>query len=159
MSKLGFLIVALIMALAMPLNSLYGAGHLSSYKRQILASVLINEGASEGVRGMQAILNVIYNRADQRVDRVIRVTVKRGQFSSLNSVTRQRHPNYSPYLRRAQRDRLYQQAYRLVNWMERGLLSDITGGAIYFHTVDINPYWASSMTRSTTIGRHIFYVC
>ena len=59
MSKLGSIIGALIMALAMPLNSLYGAGQLSSYERQILASVLINEGASEGVRGMQAILNVI----------------------------------------------------------------------------------------------------
>lgn len=34
---------------------------------------------------------------------------------------------------------------------------DITKGAMFFHTVDINPPWSRNKTFITQIGRHRFY--
>lgn len=34
---------------------------------------------------------------------------------------------------------------------------DPTGGAVYYHSLDVQPAWASRFTVTATIGRHIFY--
>ena len=34
---------------------------------------------------------------------------------------------------------------------------DPTGGAVYYHAVDVRPTWASRFTVTAAIGRHIFY--
>lgn len=134
------------------------AASISNYERQIIASCLVLEAASDGIEGMRAVLNVIYNRADHRLERAVRVAIKRGQFSSMHSIWGKRSPDYSPILRRAQSDRMYAPAVKLVLLMERGMLYDNTEGSTYYCTVEgENPYWVNHFYYTTTIGSHRFY--
>lgn len=151
-------IVSLLSALLMMGLPASTQAQLSSYERQIVASTLVLEAAGEGKEGMQAVLNVIFNRAKHQPHRIVGVVAKYGAFSSLNSVTKSRNPDYSPILRRAQRDRAYPTAYRLVKTLEREGLRDITEGSDYFYSVNgKRPKWAADMQFVKKIGAHRFY--
>ena len=131
---------------------------LNHYDRQIVASCLVLEAASEGVNGMKAVLNVIYNRAGHNIEAVVPVTVRKGQFASMRSIWEKARPDYSPLLSRAQRDRMYPKAVRLVLTMERGKLRDNTYGATHFYQMEYpEPYWTRDMDYLLTIGKHRFY--
>ena len=148
---------------------------LSSYERQIIASCLVLESASQGIEGMRAVLNVIHNRADHKLSRVVRVTIKRGQFSAMHSIWGKNYvrlvllidtihrivgnPDYNALIERAKRDRMYETALKLVLLMEKGLLEDNTRGSTHYHAVSIKPYWADadSFSHTVTLGRHRFY--
>lgn len=133
-------------------------GALSNYERQIVAATLVLEAAGEGTHGMQAVLNVIYNRAQHKPHRIIGVVAKHGAFSSLNSVTNSRRPDYSPILRRAFKDKAYATAYSLVVALEHGKLRDITGGSDHFYSIHGDrPAWADDMKFVKAIGAHRFY--
>lgn len=45
-------------------------------------------------------------------------------------------------------------AHQTIN---EGRMSGITEGATHYHTVYVDPYWASSLTQIGHIGSHIFY--
>lgn len=48
-------------------------------------------------------------------------------------------------------------ARRISEAVINGTLPDITGGATNYHAKSVKPYWAASMTKTATIGNHIFY--
>jgi len=133
-------------------------GALTHYERLLLASCAVLEAASDGADGMQAVLNVIYNRAGGDIHRVVGVVAAPKQFSALNSATSARHPDYGPIIERATSDASFSLAFDLVRRLELGELPDITGGADHYH-LDRGkaPYWARSMDQTTRIGEHIFY--
>ena len=134
-------------------------GFLSSYDRQIVATCLVLEAGGEGSEGMQAVLNVILNRADGCLPRVVQETVKNGAFSCMSSVWKRNEPNYSPLIRHAEnQSEAYEQAMNLISLMEEGFLRDNTRGATHYHASSIQPYWISDMRYLTTIGNPIFYV-
>ena len=130
---------------------------ITNYERHIIASCLVLEAASEGDEGMRAVLNVIWNRSDQRLERVFPVIVKPWQFSCMHSIWGKRNPDYNRLIRRAQRDRTYASALKLVMLMDKGLLKDNTNGSTFYHTTNITPYWASHFKHEVTIRNHIFY--
>lgn len=130
---------------------------LSTYDRNIVAAVLVLEAASDGPSGMHAVLNVIHNRADGRLHRMSGEVATYGAFCSMRPIWRQRQPDFSPLLRRAQRDRHFDDAVKLVIALERGILPDITGGATFYHHYRVNPEWNRDMTATETVGSHIFY--
>ncbi len=133
-------------------------GCLNSYDREIIASCMVLEAAGDGAEGMQAVLNVIINRAKGDLNRMVPATVKHGAFSCMASIWSD-IPDYSPLLSRAQNQpESFANAMNLIAIMEQGLLSDITGGATHYHATYINPYWVSTMRYITTIGGHHFYV-
>lgn len=129
---------------------------LTHYERLVVASCLIMEAASEGSEGMQAVLNVIQNRAEGDTDRVMGVVCKPRQFTSLNSYTDARYPDYGPLIERATQDPRFSDAYGLVQLMEQGKLADLTAGADHYHAGE-PPYWTINMTPTKTIGLHRFY--
>lgn len=132
---------------------------LSSYDRQIVASCLVLEAGCDGAEGMQAVLNVILNRADGYLHRLVPETIKYGAFSCMAEVWNTSRPNYSNLIRRAQdQSEAYATALRLLATMERGLLWDNTYGATHYHATYIRPYWVSDMRYITTIGGHHFYI-
>lgn len=134
------------------------AGHLSNYDRQIVASCMVLEAGGEGAEGMQAVLNVILNRADGYLHRMVPETVKTGAFSCMSSVWHSPSPDYSPLIRRAQNQGdVFATALQLLAVMEQGLLWDNTYGATHYHAASIRPYWVSDMYYLTTIGAHCFY--
>ena len=94
------------------------SGALSDLERHVVASCVILESASEGVYGMRAVLNVIWNRSDHRLDKVFKVVIKPWQFSCMHSIWGKRNPDYNRLIMRAQRDRMYESALKLVMLME-----------------------------------------
>ena len=134
------------------------SGALSDLERHVVASCVILESASEGVYGMRAVLNVIWNRSDHRLDKVFKVVIKPYQFSSMKSIWSP-NPDYSQLIRRAQRDRMYASAFNLVLVMEKRLLQDNTQGSTFYHTTNITPYpyWSAHFKHEVTIGSHVFY--
>ena len=131
---------------------------LSDYDRQIVASCMVLEAGCDGAEGLQAVLNVILNRADGYLYRVVPQTIKHGAFSCMSSIWDTPSPNYSPLLRRAQNQtEVFHTALRLLTVMEKGRLWDNTYGATHYHAVSIRPYWVSDMSYITTIGGHHFY--
>jgi spore germination cell wall hydrolase CwlJ-like protein len=36
-------------------------------------------------------------------------------------------------------------------------LVDVTGGAVFYHRDDVEPYWSKGLDVRRKIGRHIFY--
>jgi len=47
---------------------------------------------------------------------------------------------------------LYQVAEKV-----RTMMIDITGGALYYHSIYVNPWWAEHFTKTTLIDNHVFY--
>ena len=131
---------------------------LSDYDREIVATCMVLEAGGEGPEGMQAVLNVIFNRAGGYLHRIIPETIRYGAFSCMSSIWRKEAPDYSPLIRRASNQPgAYGQAMQLIALMEDGFLQDNTGGATHYHAASISPYWISGMRYLTTIGNHIFY--
>jgi hypothetical protein len=130
---------------------------ISNYGRQIIASVLILEAADQGVDGMQAVLNVIDNRANGNPAKALGQVARRKAFTSLNRVTSQTNPDYSPALRRAQRDPMWDTAMNMVNSYSRGdYIPDLTGGATHY-CIDPPSSWRRQMTFTIRIGAHNFF--
>lgn len=135
------------------------SGHLSNYDRQIVASCMVLEAGGEGTDGMQAVLNVILNRAGGYLHRMVPETVKHGAFSCMSSIWHSPYPDYSLLIRRAQsQGDVFATALQLLSVMEQGLLWDNTYGATHYHADYIRPYWVSDMRYLTTIGAHHFYI-
>ncbi|MCU0858412.1 MAG: cell wall hydrolase [Pontiellaceae bacterium] len=132
---------------------------LDSDTRQIVAACMVLEAGGEGIQGMQAVLNVILNRADGCLDKMRQQTVKYAAFSCMSSIWKCENPDFAPLFERAKNQtKVYKQALQLITQMEEGTLVDNTGGATHFHASSIRPYWADSLRYLTTIGNHIFYV-
>lgn len=134
-------------------------GFLDRSDRDIVATCLVLEAGGEGPEGMQAVLNVILNRAGGNLYRMVPETLKYGAFSCMASVWRVDSPDFSPLFDRAMnQSKSYDQAMQLIELMEAGFLADNTCGATHYHADYIHPYWADSLQYLITIGHHIFYV-
>jgi len=152
MKRIFFIFILVLVALNAQANE------LSDYDRQIVASCMVLEAGCDEAEGMQAVLNVILNRAEGYLHRLVPETIKRGAFSCMSSVWNSSSPDYSPLIHRAQNQtQTYNLALRLIATMERGLLWDNTYGATHYHATSIRPYWLSDMSYITTIGGHHFY--
>lgn len=132
---------------------------LTHYERKIVATCLVLEAASDGREGMQAVLNVIFNRAGKEVNQVLQQVVRPKQFSCFNAITGKANPNFSRFIKRALHDPMFNQAYQLVIEMEQLKLIDNTLGADHYHATALKdwPRWAGSMQITNIVGGHIFY--
>lgn len=122
-----------------------------------LARTLWGEARGDGVRGMQAVANVITNRVNRGGwygATYQEVCLKPYQFSCWLDTD----PNYEKLLRVNEKDSQFAQAVQIAKKAYNGELPDITGGAVNYHAKSVNPYWAKSMSKTATIGNHIFYV-
>jgi spore germination cell wall hydrolase CwlJ-like protein len=125
---------------------------ISQQDRDIVAAALIGEAGGEGLRGLQAVMNVISNRSRGRPDRFADVVLLPKQFSYFNNKTPQEA------VKRAKTHQRWSEAVGVVKQAENGQLRDITGGSDhYFNPVKANPSWAKSMRLMVRIGNHDFY--
>lgn len=121
---------------------------------ELIAAVVILESSGEGDLGMQAVANVIVNRAQRNGISLREVVKKPRQFAVMDlyepeDVIRLARSRVIPYQ--------WERAKYLAVVAIRGSLPDITEGALYFHSGDIPPDWASTLTLTAKIGRHSFY--
>lgn len=130
----------------------------------VVVATLWGEARGEGDVGMQAVLNVIMNRAKNNFNGAVGVALKPKQFSVWNGIN-------DPYqyannlAAKARANKLkdadlksYRQAIILVDKAMKGQLPDITGGAtFYFNPKLANPSWAKKLKFLKRIGNHDFY--
>ncbi|MBE7619281.1 cell wall hydrolase [Komagataeibacter sp. FXV2] len=115
------------------------------------------EARGDGLPGMQAVLNVIGNRAASPGwwgRSIASVCLCPWQFSCWN----EDDPNASKCDDVTQTDPQFRVACALAAQLVAGRLADITGGAdSYFAHDSMKPYWASPRFFIKTIGRQDFY--
>lgn len=122
----------------------------------VLARTIWGEARGEGTAGMQAVANVIVNRAANPSwwgGNIMQVCRKPYQFSCWNEGD----------LNRVQlkvltaKDLYFATALRIARRAAYGLLEDITHSADHYHAAGITPGWAKGQTPVAVIGNHIFY--
>lgn len=116
---------------------------------EVIASTLILEAGGEYAEGsMEAVYEVICNRAYKRNLTRSEVCLQRKQFSCWNS------GKLDKLVAKAKKHSRYGYALAIVNGLR---ITNYTNESDHYHADYCNPYWASSMTVTTKIGRHIFY--
>lgn len=123
----------------------------------IAARTAWGEARGEGVTGMQAILNVIANRASHPGwwgHDVASVCTMPWQFSCRN----EGDPNLPKLKAVTDEDPLFRSATTLASRMVAGALPDITEGADSYYAIGSpKPRWAANRTPLKVIGHHAFY--
>ena len=122
---------------------------------QCLASAIYHEARGEPLAGQVAVAEVILNRVDSRnyPNTVCGVTNQgvgsgRGcQFSYACDGRSDAMTSAGPRLR----------AEKLSAIMLAGRPRTVTDGATHFHATRVKPDWARKMTRTASIGHHMFY--
>lgn len=108
-----------------------------------LATVVYLEARGESYEGQIAVAEVVMNRvkSENYPDTACDVIMQQGQFVYREGLESILTGTIS-----------YEAAYEV---MTCG--SDLTGGATYFHTTEVNPYWSDDFEYTVTIGNHVFY--
>ncbi len=119
-----------------------------------MARTIYGEARGEGTKGMQAVANVIMNRVSKGgwYGATIKdVVLKPYQFSCWND----NDVNKTVIINAS--DKQLSTAKNIAQNVVNGNLPDITGGATNYHANNICPQWSLSMTKTVSIGKHIFY--
>jgi len=125
---------------------------------EAVAAVIVREAGGEGQRGMQAVANVIANRANNKTP--FEVVNRKWQFSCVNSITVTKSDTWENVIAKSKRHRKWFDALELAKKVENKNLLDITNGATHYYApkkVKTNPSWAAKIEYKTTIGNHKFY--
>ncbi|WP_075183055.1 cell wall hydrolase [Pantoea sp. 1.19] len=115
-----------------------------------LALNIYHEARGESLKGQIAVGAVTMNRANWKPKEVCDVVYAPGQFSWTH-LKRMAHRIPSD------KDASWQRAKSLANRIVAGEVKDITGGATYYHTRRVKPYWRGSFQQTLVIGNHVFY--
>lgn len=139
-------IAFILLAYALSANDVHAA---SAEEKRCIADSIYHEARGEPLEGKIAVANVIVNRMKSRhfPDTACAVVYQRKQFSWTLFKSKRRHiVDYgNPHIEAIAVKALSSQ------------LVDVTGGATHYHATYVNPFWASSKTKTFVIGEHIFY--
>lgn len=126
-------------------------GNASTYGEKVVAAVIMGEARGEGIEGMIAIGEVIWERAKIKREVPRKIVVEPLQFSCLNGTTADALiTRYETHKEWAQAMKVAQVVY---NYPWR--LPGITKGATHYNgTV---PWWAKGKAPTVVIGNHIFW--
>ncbi|GBQ72549.1 cell wall hydrolyse [Ameyamaea chiangmaiensis NBRC 103196] len=123
----------------------------------IAARTAWGEARGEGTTGMQAVLNVIRNRADHPGwwgHDMASVCQCENQFSCWDA----EDPNGPKARAVTDEDPLFRYALSMANKAQAHQLPDVTRGSdSYYATTSARPRWASGRTPQIIIGHHAFY--
>lgn len=124
-----------------------------SYKdMKCLADNAFYEARGEGVKGMQAVMDVTLNRvkSDKFPSTVCGVVYQRKQFSWTHQPKQK--------ITKKELDYEYEIALHLARNMMLGSGRGITKGALFYHERNISPTWSKQMYAVKRIKKHVFYV-
>lgn len=129
---------------------------LNSEERELVASCLVLESASQGEAGMRGVMAVIRNRAHARPELFATIVMRERQFSAFNRLTAGKE-SVNRVLTRAHNDRMWPAALRVVDDASKDDWTDPTEGATHYTRRGERTYWTHSLAQTVTIGRHAFY--
>lgn len=130
--------------------------HLSPLDRETVAACLVLEAASQGDYGMRGVMAVIRNRAHGHPELFASTVLKPLQFSSFNRYT-SGHETLWRVIHRAEQDRMWPVALRIVHDATKRTWHDPTAGATHYTRRGEHAAWTYALARTVTIGRHAFY--
>ena len=113
-----------------------------------LALNIYHEARGEPLDGQVAVAMVTMNRANWQASSICDVVYERKQFSWTHRVH-----NPSP-----REPAAWARAKRVASRVLDGEHDDVTRGATHFHSRAVQPVWRHALKKTTTIGRHVFYV-
>jgi len=128
-----------------------------------MALTMWGEARAEGETGMRAVGHVIDNRRRAGMHGAAYVTDTVGrafQFSCWNPGDPNRDkmldidrlaPDGADY-------RSWRLARRLADEIMAGRSADPTGGALYYHSVEVAPAWSAGIAPARRIGSHLFFL-
>jgi len=123
----------------------------------IIATTLILEAGGEGAKGMQAIANVLQNRAKARGTTPSKEALRNRQFSMWNKYN-DGNESISDVISKAKDHPLWKTAVDYANRIST--LTDITGGATHYYNPNkVSPVWGEDSTtwvQHKDIGNHKF---
>ncbi len=122
--------------------------------RDILATSLITEAASEGPGGMHAVMNVIQNRAQNKPSKYVPIVLEWKQFSSFNKVN-QRKQRLDHLVKMPKGDYRWKMAIVITKEAYKKPLPDITFGADHYASAPTS--WSEGMVITIRIGNFTFY--
>lgn len=122
---------------------------------ECLANALYFEARGEEANGQRAVAEVIMNRVNsKRYPNSICSVVRQGNGTKHSC-------QFSFYCdglpERIHESRAYDEAWRLAVQFLSDSDKQLTKGATHFHSVDVNPHWASKFEETARIGRHVFF--
>lgn len=127
---------------------------------RLLAATAWGEARSEGEDGMRAVAHVIVNRVGPRFgDSLSGVILAPKQFSAWNigDPNRPLVQNPERYARGGVNLETWEIAQRVAREVLSGQSIDPTGGALFYHTRAIRPWWSRYGEGRRVIGAHVFY--
>lgn len=110
-----------------------------------LAQTVYYESRGEPRHGQEAVSHVVVNRARVWKRPICTIVYQPFQFSWTNQARKSPFGNSWIMARSIASDTL------------EGKNVDPTGGALYFHSTSVHPYWADKKKFLLQIGRHKFY--
>ncbi len=148
----------------------YEEARISLDEKAVIAGILVGEAGGEGLRGMQAVMNVIQNRAGWNQDCFYQAAIQYRQFSAANDVTDAYGAgNTAPVEAFTAKTGIlvqhpqYKNALLLTELACRGTLPDITDGADHYYSLLVfkngkKPYWHKDIYEKSwqQIGNHMF---
>lgn len=129
---------------------------LTQDERELVATCLVLEAASQGDFGMRGVMSVIRNRARGLPELFAPTVLREKQFSALNKLTAGRESLWR-VVRRAQADCMWDAALRIVDEATLDTWHDPTEGATHYTRTGEHTPWTRTLARTVTIGRHAFY--
>lgn len=114
----------------------------------VAATIILEAGGEYSPNSLEAVNEVIQNRAVKRRIAPSAVCLQRLQFSCWNNIAKR-----PALLAKAMKHPRYNQALHIA----LSAPTNFTNGADHYHADYCNPYWAKHMTVTVKIGRHIFY--
>jgi len=138
----------LVLLAALAAQAQHQAHHQA--EKTCMAEALYYEARGEGVRGQEAVAEVILQRTRSKAhpNSVCGVVHEPHQFSYRYDGSMQHKPDSEVW------KATNALAARILNG---DLVTSMTRKAMYYHTVDVLPDWASTMDVTARIGDHIFY--
>lgn len=134
----------------------FSAGGISHLRAQgCLAQAIWYEAASESEAGQRAVAQVVLNRVAHRnwPGSVCGVVYQGSNRSTGCQFTF----TCDGSLRRRTSGRTWERAQQIASEALAGSVYAPVGHATHYHTLWVNPYWASSLDHVGTIGAHRFY--
>lgn len=112
----------------------------------VTATIILEAGGEYHVGALEAVYEVIMTRAEKRKKTPAQVCLQKWQFSCWNGMV------IEDQIAKAKEHPRWEIAQNIL-----GKETNYTNGADHYHADYVDPYWASSMTKTVKIGKHIFY--
>lgn len=115
----------------------------------VAATLILEAGGESAPFAMEAVYEVLHKRATRRGTTPYVEAFRRKQFSCWNNVEKR-----ETLFRHAKAHPKFKRALQIVN---SSTVTNHTNGADHYHATYVNPYWASTLVKTVSIGNHIFY--